>query len=178
VGICKSGVPFHDTYERFFKHLDPKAFEVSQHVLKIVIDEIRKRLIVCSPNIENAQIGAVSFIQHFGAKLNHHPHFHIIVADGLFNNEGELQFHEAFITQDDIADTQDCIQRRVLKFFGRRGWFNKESIENLLSYENSGFSLDATVKIQSWDRDGLERLIRYCARPAFASENLREMVLG
>ena len=29
------------------------------------------------------------------------------------------------------------------------------------------------VKCGTWDREGLERLIRYCARPAFASENLR-----
>ena len=36
----------------------------------------------------------------------------------------------------------------------------------MLSYENTGFSLDAK------DPDGLERLIRYCARPSFASENL------
>jgi hypothetical protein len=43
----------------------------------------------------------------------------------------------------------------------------------MLSYENSGFSLDARVRIESWDRDGLERLIRYCARPPFKSENLR-----
>ena len=28
------------------------------------------------------------------------------------------------------------------------------------------------MKIQAWDHDGLERLIRYCARPCFASENL------
>jgi len=43
----------------------------------------------------------------------------------------------------------------------------------MLSYENSGFSLNASVKIESFDRDGLEKLIRYCARPCFASENLR-----
>jgi len=30
------------------------------------------------------------------------------------------------------------------------------------------------VRIQYWDREGLERLIRYCARPCFASENLRK----
>lgn len=35
----------------------------------------------------------------------------------------------------------------------------------MLSYENSGFSLDASVKIYSCDRSGLERLVRYCARP-------------
>ena len=43
----------------------------------------------------------------------------------------------------------------------------------MLAYENSGFSLNASVKIESWDKDGLERLIRYCARPCFVSENLR-----
>jgi putative transposase len=43
----------------------------------------------------------------------------------------------------------------------------------MLSYENSGFSLDAKVKIQACDVEALERLIRYCARPPFKSENIR-----
>ena len=43
----------------------------------------------------------------------------------------------------------------------------------MLCCENSGFSFDAKVKIQAWDRVGLERLIRYCARGPFAGENLR-----
>lgn len=43
----------------------------------------------------------------------------------------------------------------------------------MLSYETSGFSLDAKVKIEAFDKDGLERLIRYCARPPFNSENIR-----
>jgi hypothetical protein len=43
----------------------------------------------------------------------------------------------------------------------------------MIGYENTGFSLDAKVKIHSFDRGGLEKLIRYCARPSFASENLR-----
>lgn len=28
VGICLAGVPSHDTYERFFKYLDSKAFQL------------------------------------------------------------------------------------------------------------------------------------------------------
>jgi putative transposase/transposase-like zinc-binding protein len=148
--------------------------EILQTILKIVVDEIRKRFIACGPKIANAQIGAVSFIQHFGNTLNVHPHFHILVADGIFNTEDEdLFFHETMLTLDDIADTQDAIQRRVLRFFCRRGWFDQESVKKMLSYENSGFSLDATVRTEAFDRAGLERLIRYCARPPFASENLR-----
>jgi len=38
-----------------------------------------------------------------------------------------------------------------------------------------GFSLDAGVRIEGNDRQGLERLLRYCARPAFALERLRQI---
>ncbi len=38
-----------------------------------------------------------------------------------------------------------------------------------------GFSLDASVRIEGTDRPGLERLLRYCARPAFALELWREV---
>jgi hypothetical protein len=35
----------------------------------------------------------------------------------------------------------------------------------MLSWDHGGgFSLDASVRIEATDRDGLERLIRYCAR--------------
>jgi hypothetical protein len=147
---------------------------IRQDVLEIVVEEIKKKVLACSPNIPNAHIGAVSFIQNFGSTLNVHPHFHLIVADGLFYVEGEeLQFHETALTQDDIRATQKSIQEHVLRYFGKRGWFSNDEIEKMLTYENSGFSLDASVRIHSWDREGLERLIRYCARPCFAGENLR-----
>ncbi len=147
--------------------------KILQTVLKIVVDEIRKRLIACSPAVKNSHIGAISFIQHFGNTLNYHPHFHLIVADGIFSPEDGLQFHEAALTQDDITDTQEAIQKRVLKYFCKRQFFDKEEMQKQLTHENSGFSLDATVKIPAYDKDALERLIRYCARPPFKSENIR-----
>ena len=48
----------------------------------------------------------------------------------------------------------------------------------MLAWENSGFSIDAGVRIALVDRDvpgyfrSLEHLLRYCARPAFALERL------
>ena len=84
-----------------------------------------------------------------------------------------MQFWEVFINEEDVRTTQERIRIQVLKFFEKRGLFNSGELETMLAYENSGFSLDASVKIYSWDRNGLERLIRYCARPCFASENLR-----
>jgi hypothetical protein len=40
---------------------------------------------------------------------------------------------------------------------------------------DGGFSLDARVRNEGADRPGLERLLRYCARPAFALERWREI---
>lgn len=154
-----------------------KTDAILQDVLHIVADEVRKRIIICSQSqsvIPNGQFGAVTFIQRFGNKLNYHPHFHMVVADGVFNNiEDRLQFHEALITLDDIADTQELICKRVLKLFKKRNLLEHDIIESMLAAENKGFSLDAKVRIEEWDRDGLERLIRYCARPSFTSENVR-----
>ena len=43
----------------------------------------------------------------------------------------------------------------------------------MLTWQASGgFSIDASVHIPARDRAGLERLLRYCARPPFALERL------
>lgn len=44
----------------------------------------------------------------------------------------------------------------------------------MLAYRHSGFSVDTSVCIAAHDRAGLERLLRYCARPPFALERLRK----
>jgi hypothetical protein len=48
-----------------------------------------------------------------------------------------------------------------------------EVVADMREWEHGGgFSLDATIRIEPNDRAGLERLLRYCARPAFARERL------
>ncbi|NCA72257.1 MAG: hypothetical protein EOM91_19735 [Sphingobacteriia bacterium] len=37
----------------------------------------------------------------------------------------------------------------------------------MLAWENSGFSLDAAVRVNAHDRAGLKRLLRYCAQPLY-----------
>jgi hypothetical protein len=39
----------------------------------------------------------------------------------------------------------------------------------------ASFSLDASIRVEGPDRAGLERLLRYCARPPFALERLEQM---
>ena len=40
---------------------------------------------------------------------------------------------------------------------------------------SGGFSVDASVRIEGEDRAGIERLVRYCARPPFALERLHAL---
>jgi len=169
-------VPFRQWVISFPKRIRPYLNNVTilQAVIDIVSEEIKQRLVICSPQIPEAQFGGVSFIQRFGSKLNFHPHLHLCFADGVFGTEdNKLHFCNALITLDDVQDTEDRIRQRVLKLFGRRGWIPKEQIDEMLKWEYGGFSLDARVRVEAWDREGLERLIRYCARPIFASENLK-----
>jgi hypothetical protein len=42
----------------------------------------------------------------------------------------------------------------------------------LIWESNSGFSLHAQVRIAANDREGLDRLSRYCARPIYTGERL------
>jgi hypothetical protein len=48
--------------------------------------------------------------------------------------------------------------------------FESDNVREMLTWENSGFSLDQEVRIGARDRAGLDRLPLYCARPSFALE--------
>jgi len=125
-----------------------------------------------------ARIGAVAFIHRFGGLLNAHLHFHVIVIDGVFYGEDAetLDFEEARITPEGLAELQMTIRKRLVGLFVRRGLLDKTDGEAMCRSEHgAGFSLDAGVRIEADDRQGLERLLRYCARPAFALERLRQI---
>ena len=120
-----------------------KTEKIKAQVLKIVVEEIEKRIISCCSSSPTAKTGGVSFFQCFGAKLNYHPHYHLCYVDGTFINDLDgLKFSHALITPDDIQDTEDQIRKRVLKLFGRKKWIEKSETEDMLKWENSGFSLN------------------------------------
>lgn len=142
------------------------------------MDEINKQLIQHVDNPSNAitKPGGVSFVHRFGASLNVHLHFHCVIIDGLFlvDSKGNLTFQPIDnITETDIQEVQERVRLRVLKYFKRCNLLEDHDIELMKNQDhNGGFSVDGSVCIHQNDREGLERLIRYCARPAFSSEKL------
>lgn len=84
-------------------------------------------------------------------------------------------FHPArAIDETASAQVQATLRRRTLRAFAGRGLLESFEAKEMLAYKHSGFSVDTSVRIEAHDRAGLERLLRYCARPAFAMERLRK----
>jgi hypothetical protein len=129
-------------------------------------------------NVDKAtlHIGAVAFIHRFGSSLNEHVHFHVCAVDGVFEaTESGIIFHPTTgIDADTVFQVQATLRRRILRAFVGRGLLENFEAKEMLAYKHSGFSVDAGVCIEAADRAGLERLLRYCARPPFAMDRLRK----
>jgi hypothetical protein len=159
---------------RPFLHHNPA---IASSVLRIFLRAIRSTLRRASPGASpRAQIGAVSFLHRFGSALNAHFHCHVCVIDGVFGVDphGGARFHEAtHLTPSDWQQLQQTVRQRVLRYFHRHGLLERHVTDDMRSWQASGgFSVDASVHIPAWDRAGLERLLRYCARPPFALQRL------
>lgn len=167
---------------RPYLHHRPKTATAVLHILLRALLATLKEASPTAP--ATASIGTVSFLHRFGSSLNPHFHFHLAVVDGLFERIGpepdptnpadSLRFHEATALSAQLLESlQNTVRKRVLRHFRRHGLLEPHEAEDMLGWDHGGgFSLDASVRIESHDRAGLERLIRYCARPPFALERL------
>ena len=166
---------------RYFLYHNPK---ITGKVLRIFLDEIRKQLVqyVQTDSESPVKIGGVSFIHRFGSSLNAHVHFHCVIIDGVFvkDSDSQITFHKlTTITQEDIQAVQVRVRLRVLKSFKRNGLLEDHDVENMKTWNGSGgFSVNGTARIHENYREGLERLLRYCARPPFALERIKQQPDG
>ena len=113
-------------------------------------------------------------------------HLHACVTDGVFvppaagsANDAPPAFLAARpINPADLAAVTERVRRRLIGRFRRMRLLDAAAATDMLAWENSGFSIDASVRIALIDRDvpsyfrSLEHLLRYCARPPFALERL------
>jgi hypothetical protein len=164
---------------------DPKVLNTALRIfLRVILASLQEH---CPSAValdrRLVQLAACAFIHRFGSSLNTHVHFHLCVVDGVFEavdahdgDDGDVgskvKFHAlAHLSSDAIAQVQNEAKRRIVRAFVKRGLL--DSIDGevmLLARHGGGFSVDASVRIAGDDRAGLERLLRYCARPPFAME--------
>ena len=113
-------------------------------------------------------------------------HLHACVTDGVFVPAADHAGCDALptflpvrpITPSDLASLTERVRRRVVRWFCMQRLLDAAAAADMLAWVNSGFSVDANVRITLLDRDvpsyfqSLEHLLRYCARPPFALERL------
>jgi len=91
----------------------------------------------------------------------------------FISNDGSVSFQEVRPpTPEEVKAVEQLIAARVLKLFVRRDHLEKLEAEKMKAWQFSVFSLDASVAMEADDIKGLERLIRYCARPNFVASNV------
>ena len=163
---------------RPFLHHRPKTATAVLHILLRALSATLREACPTAP--ATASMGAVSFLHRFGSSLNPHYHYHLCVVDGLFERvdadrkseppTDSIRFHEATALSPQLLDRlQHTVRSRVLRHVRRQGLLEPHEANDMLTWDHGGgFSLDASVHIEAHDRAGLERLIRYCARPPFA----------
>ena len=113
-------------------------------------------------------------------------HLHACVTDGVFERRvagGGVTFHAARpLIASDLAAVTQRVRLRLVRWFRRKGFLSREAAADMLTWQHSGFSVDASVRISLADRDvpvyfqSLEHLLRYCARPAFALNRLQNIL--
>ncbi len=146
-------------------------------VLRIFLRAVETALRDACPQAPpKARFGAVSFLHRAGSTLNEHFHYHCLITDGLFapGADGEAEFFEAAdLDQAHIDPLTETLRRRILRAMVRRNLIEEPVALDMAGWDyHGGFSLDASVRVESWDRLGLERLARYCARPPFSEGRL------
>ena len=130
---------------------------------KIFLAEIERLLCAAAggtrdadaPTSARPRLGGISFLHRFGSALNHHVHVHACVTDGVFvpaTAEAGCDAPPAFlparpITQADLAALTERVRRRVILWFRRSRLLDAAAAADMLAWENSGFSIDASVRI-------------------------------
>jgi hypothetical protein len=145
----------------FFRH-DRRLFsEVSRLIYRLIQDFYREAAGA------KLMTGIVVAHQTFGDMLRWNPHFHAIVLEGGFDDEGTFYY----IPFSGLDSMIEVFRRRVIGMLVNRGLLDVDLAENLLSWRHSGFSIDNSVRI--FDDQTRENLAEYMARPPLSLKKIR-----
>ena len=98
-----------------------------------------------------------------------HPHWHGILIEGGFDDEGNF----VYLPISSTKQMAELFRRKVIKYFEENKLINTDFARNLLSWKNSGFSIDNSVRIFGSDEKARESLAQYIARCPISLEKIK-----
>ncbi len=130
---------------------------------KCIKSEVQRML-----NRQDVVPGMIAAIQTFGQLVQWHPHIHSLVSCGAFTPEGEFLELPEFDMDRLLVAWQDA----VFSLYLSEGKIEPEVVQNICSWEHSGFSVDQSVLLSAGDQGGIERLVQYVVRCPFSLSRL------
>ena len=94
--------------------------------------------------------GVVIAFQSFGDFLRFNPHFHCLILEGGFDENGNF----IHIPITDLESMKECFRKLVIKYFEDSKLLSSELAKNLLSWKHSEFSIDNSISINSMQGSG------------------------
>ena len=117
---------------------------------------------------EDVVPGMIAAIQTHGELLHWHPHIHVLITSGAFTAEGDFLQYPEF----DIERLLVAWQEAIFALYLAEEKIEPEVVENMRSWQHSGFSVDQSVFLPAGDQAGIERLIQYMTRCPFSLSRL------
>ena len=143
--------------------------EISQLINTIILDYYSEQ------KGDNIKTACVIAYQTYGEFVRYNPHFHALVLEGCFNQDGN--FHHIPIS--DLTHMTEYFRQKIIQYFLKTERINKSLAENLLSWKHSGFSIDNSVMIYPHDNKAKESLAEYMTRcPVSLNKIVYEPVKG
>lgn len=117
---------------------------------------------------EDVVPGMIAAIQTHGELLHWHAHIHVLITCGAWTPEGD--FLE--LPQFDMERLLVAWQEAVVALYVAEEKITPEVVENMRSWQHSGFSVDQSVFLPAGDQAGIERLVQYMTRCPFSLSRL------
>jgi len=117
---------------------------------------------------EKAVPGAVLAIQTFGDMLGYHPHLHILISDGCFQENGMFSVSPAV----DTGAVERLFRHKVLRMLLNKGKIMPDMITLMDKWRHTGFNVFAGPRILPRYEKSIENLARYIIRASFSQERM------
>jgi hypothetical protein len=151
---------------RHFVFAFPKMLRLFFRNNKKVLSDIAR--LICNMIVEyyktltgrTIRTGIVLAFQSYGDFLRFNPHFHGLILEGGFDENGNF-IHIPII---DLESMKECFRKLVIKYFEDSKLLSSELSKNLLSWKHSGFSIDNSIRITASDNKAREAIAQYMAR--------------
>ena len=147
-------------HARFDRKLLGKLSSCAWTCIKAEVRRMLKR--------EDVVPGMIAAIQTFGQLAQWNPHIHSLISCGAYTPDGKFLELPEFDMDRLLVAWQDAVFAQYLN----QSKIEPEVMENMRSWEYSGFSVDQSVLLSAGDQAGIQRLVQYMVRCPFSLSRL------